>query len=251
MNSILLITVAVLLLTVLILIITPNQESNGSIEGYNQDKKRFKQVDPSVITQIYKLLYLTDKIFTKNKLEYWINGGTLLGAIRHKGIIPWDDDGDLTIWSKDEDLLNKLVPEFEKHNMVLVKTWFGYKLFFKDAKKIKGYEWSYPSIDIFPVMQRVNSTKLKYSFPKGEKTFGSCNNDLLELYPLTRYKFGSFNLVGPCKKGIESYFKTCYGDDWNTHAYMTFDHENEKLIDKVKIKLLDSERCPAEPIEFT
>lgn len=70
-----------------------------------------KEIDLQTRKQI--LLKIMDEIHDfciNNNITYYLVGGTLLGAIRHKGFIPWDDDMDIALKRKDYE---RLVSEFK------------------------------------------------------------------------------------------------------------------------------------------
>lgn len=51
------------------------------------------------------ILLAIDKVCREHNLRYYLVAGTMLGAVRHKGFIPWDDDADIALPRKDYDVL--------------------------------------------------------------------------------------------------------------------------------------------------
>mgnify|MGYP000220112314 CR=1 FL=1 len=56
------------------------------------------------------LLALFARKCRENGLRYWLDYGTLLGAVRHRGFIPWDDDLDVSMMRPEFDCLLELLP---------------------------------------------------------------------------------------------------------------------------------------------
>lgn len=65
-----------------------------------------------------ELLYFISNVCNKYDIEWWLDFGNLIGALRHENFVPWDDDVDITMMRKEYHKLNKVLPlEVEKNNL--------------------------------------------------------------------------------------------------------------------------------------
>lgn len=83
-----------------------------------------------------ELLKEVDRICRKNGIEYSLEGGTLLGAIRHDGFIPWDNDADIVMTRE----------EYKKFAAACKKDLNHDKFFLQDYHTEKTYRWGYPKL---------------------------------------------------------------------------------------------------------
>jgi len=211
-----------------------------------ENNGRIPYTDQNAIQKIYQMMKDMHDVFTFYKIPYWIDGGTLLGAVRSYGLIKWDDDLDVCIEKIHEEEVLRLVPVLESLGYKIIKMPFGYKIYPIDGLIISERPWAYPFFDIF-IVEKFNDKFYYTMFSKSapHRNDGPTFMKSEEIFPLRKYMFGPLVVIGP--NNPHNYLSNWYGADWETIAWRTYDHRTEKKIQREVMVLNDEDKQHAVP----
>lgn len=188
------------------------------------------------IASYYKMVKVFSDVMRLNNIEFFAHSGTMLGCVRHRGIIPWDDDVDVMVEECFEERLVACVPELEKHGVCLKKDCLkGLYQFYVTRKTNKDICPAnlYLQIDVFIGRREVidGELVLHYKADYFRKTFSKRYIEVADLYPLREYQFGPLTIMGI--GNYEGYFSR---SGFKTDAAIVMRHMNfEHFLPEIEV----------------
>ena len=111
-----------------------------------------------------EMLLEVDRICRENGIKYCIIAGTLLGAVRHRGYIPWDDDADVAL----------LRSEYVRFRDACKHALDRNRFYFQDYTNTSGYRWGYGKL------RRKNTAFIR----KGQEHMPYPSGIFIDIFPL-------------------------------------------------------------------
>ena len=233
----------------------PNNWLRSEIRGDEFISSWTKEIWAIELDMLYKFM----NICNKHNLRWWVDGGTLLGAVRHKGFIPWDDDIDVFMLREDYDKFIDIAKTEITGNYFLQtdwtdETWFCHaKMRRTDTTAILDKDLSAKFkfnqgifIDIFP-FDNVPDNELEYNFfmnelyliktemlslrsrwwlyeRNNEELYKRCL-DLRDEYEIKRRKYNNIKCSYAANLGLPSLIPDVRKkiSEFNAYTYMPFE----------------------------
>jgi len=177
---------------------------------------------------IHRLFSQVISIFLSMKIDFWCNGGTLLGAVRCGGMVLWDDDIDIAMNLRDRDIL--LSQDFQQR-----LSWLKMKLV-KPSNlyyKIKHID---DNSDVFIDICLIDEDGLDLRKDKKKRKYNEG-----EIYPLRAVQFSSIKHPVFIPYRSEEYLDRIF-PDWRTTAII-YNHRDKKKH-KYSVPLTDDINIP-------
>ena len=199
-------------------------------EKYNPDGSSLRNGQLKML----EILKYVKNICDEHKLRYWLSAGTLLGAVRHEGFIPWDDDLDIEMPREDYLKLRKILLA-DKDSDYQLQDHSTDPFYFYSYAKLRDKHtvcesfidtddklWTYKGvwIDIF-ILENIPLGIQKfswYAYSYGRRHLTCKNTPMLRFLAEARYNF-CYGLLFPVLRCISNFFTpnyltTCLGSEY-------------------------------------
>jgi glycerol-3-phosphate cytidylyltransferase len=187
----------------------------------------------------YQLAYDFQKIMDTYSIPFFFSSGTLLGAVRHGGMIPWDDDLDCCVLKENIDsLILNAIPELKRIGYTVkyfdYPGWRGFKVELFRDKKIVTF------LDVFFMYFNEG----QYRYPSDWTTLINMSMKKEDIFPLKKISFGNVEIS--VVNNHELFLTKNFGPNWKTHT-KKYNHLFG-LQDYKETPITDEEKKPAGPL---
>lgn len=172
-----------------------------------------QKIPPEKAGKLYQYAQLLDNLFRREGIRYWLDGGSLLGAHRHGGLMPWDGDIDLKIFVSDAQKVLRLSDELGRYGVKINPYMQGGDETQRFVLNADGLH-----IDIFFTRVVDADGRVDLSTHRHQGLFKRSYYYLHEVFPTKRIRFGPAELEAPNEPF--RYLTTYYGENFSEVAYV-------------------------------
>lgn len=210
------------------------------------DDYMVKVLSPEEAADLYAITYLVTTFLEENGIQYRMSSGTFLGALRHKGIIPWDDDVDLLLEPDADEKLKRLIESgaFKDETGLMIK-WHpltgGWQIYFEDGKPMPSILQGTlcPFVDLFSTKRTANG-RIEYASNIMHALSPNEYYTEEEWLAAKAHSFGPINVTGPDETA--NYFNRSFGPYGMDLAFQTIHHVDFRFKNWPQRVLVRSDR---------
>jgi lipopolysaccharide cholinephosphotransferase len=190
------------------------------------------------VDMIYKMMEATCSALERAQASYTIMGGTLLGALRHTGLIPWDDDVDIGYKAEDSHRVDMIGSELIRRGFdVYEGDGWGFRIFpTGGSKSLSPNDRRVPCLDLMKLEWDGERFRYAQSADPAERRKHMFGGGLWDT--IARYGFGPLKVRGPEPGLAVDYLQQLYGETWHYHAYLTVDPVTHAPITGQPVRLV-------------